>query len=414
MLVYLLGVTLAFGAQDTVRISLGEATTRAMAVSPELISAHGAVAAPRGARAELAWPFPSAPLLTFSRANRTSPTTQAVDRSYSIRQEIDVTGRSFVLAGAAAKRITAAESRVEDASRVVIRDTELAFLRLWTMERRAALLDSAAQTSERLAEIGRIRLEAGAIDRLEANAVLVDAGRQRSMAERAAVDRAGAAAELGRILNFPADSVLRTTGLDQLQDVRLPPLAELIAGAVGRRPDLAAAEMELIASDRDVVASRLGLLPRLEIGYDWGNEAIENLRGFSVGVRVPLFQRNQAERGAMHANRVAAGANVEATRRGIAAEISDAYARWNGARAVQQRLAQDVLRAASDNVALSQRALEEGRIAIPDVLFLRSVAVAAQIEYLNVVQDMHAARFALAAALGVRSDDLQSLGEIAP
>lgn len=414
MLVHLLGVVLALGAPDTVRISLRDATTRAIAVSPELVSARGAVAAPRGARSELAWPFPSAPVLAFSRANRTSPTSQAVDRGYSIRQEIDVTGRSFVMASAAAKRITAAEWRVEDATRVVIRDTELAFLRLWTMERRAALLDSAAQTSERLAEIGRVRLAAGAIDRLEANAVLVDAGRQRSMAERAAVDRTGAAAELGRLLNLPVDSVLRTTGLDQPQDIRLPPLADLIAGAVDRRPDLAAAEMELVASDRDVAASRLGLLPRLEIGYDWGNEAIETIRGFSVGVRVPLFQRNHAERGSTHANQVAAGASVEATRRGIAAEISDAYARWQGARAVQQRLAQNVLRAADENVALSQRALEEGRIAIPDVLFLRSVAVAAQLEYLNVVQDMHAARFALAAALGVRSDDLPSLGEIAP
>lgn len=410
MLVHLLGTALALVPQDTIVVSLSQAVARSLAVSPAVAAARGAIHAPRGARAEFIWPLPSPPTIQFSRLRRTGPTVDGYDRTYSVRQEIDVTGQGFASAAAATKRVEAAEVRTGDARRSATLETQLAYLRLLVMEQRAAVLDSAARTSERMAEIGRRQLAAGAINRLEANAALLDAGRQRSIADRASADRGAAAANLARLLALPPDSVPHTAGLPPLADPALPSLPYLLAIAASRRPDLAGADLELAGAHRDVTASRLAQLPRLEIGADWGSEAAETLSGFTIGIRVPLWRRNQAGRGLALAERARAVAEADATRRLVQAEVTEARERWLRARSAERRLAEEVLRAAEENVALSQRALEEGRAGIPDVLLFRSVAVAAKVEYLDVLRDAHAAWFSLASALGITAAELEALG----
>jgi len=412
MLVPVLGAVLALAAQDTVFLTLPQTVMRVAAVSPSVASATGAVHAPRGARAESILPFPSPATVQFSRLRRTGPGVEGFDRSWSIRQEIDITGQSFLSASAAGKRAAAAEIRVDDAQRLAELEGRLAYVRLAVAEQRVAVLAAAARTSEQLADIARRQLEAGAINRLEANAALLDAGRQRSITDRALAEQAAAAAaaDLGRLLALAADSIPHTTGLTALPDGAPPGLSKLLTVAISRRPDLAAAEQELAGARTGLTASRLGQLPRLEVGVDWGSEFAETLRGFTIGLRVPLFQRNQAARGLARAERARSAAEADATRRRIQAEVTEARERWLRARAAERRLADDVLRAAEENVALSQRAVEEGRAGIPDVLVFRSVAVAAKVEYLDVLRDAHAAWFSLASALGVSVAELERFG----
>ncbi|MFQ5551151.1 MAG: hypothetical protein ACE5FJ_07940, partial [Gemmatimonadales bacterium] len=61
MLPLLLSAALAGVPQDTVTLTLDETVNRALAVSPLVLAAEGAVRAPRGERAEDFWPFPSNP-----------------------------------------------------------------------------------------------------------------------------------------------------------------------------------------------------------------------------------------------------------------------------------------------------------------------------------------------------------------
>ncbi|MEZ4588308.1 MAG: TolC family protein [Gemmatimonadales bacterium] len=410
MVVPLLGAVLALAAQDTVSFTLPQAVARTVAVSPSVAAAEGAAHAPRGARAESIWPLPSPPTFTFSRLRRRGPGVDGFDHAYSVRQEIDVTGQGFLKAAAAGSRVAAAQSLADDARRLTALEGELAYVRLAVMEQRAAVLDSAARTSERLADIARRQLDAGAINRLEANAALLDAGRQRSLADRAFAERGAAAADLGRLLALPTDSVPHTAGLATVPDAALPALPSLLALALSRRPDLAAAGLEVAGARKDVTANRLAQLPTLEVGVDWGSELSETLRGFTIGMRVPLFRRNQAGRGLALAEQTRAIAEADAARRRVQAEVTEARERWVRARAAERRLSQEVLRAAEENVALSQRALEEGRAGIPDVLLFRSVAVAVKVEYLDVLRDAHAAWFSLASALGVSVAELARLG----
>lgn len=412
MLLLLLSVALPGAPQDTVTLTLDETVRRALAVSPLVLAADGAVQAPRGERAEDFWPFPSNPELEFGRVRRDAPGGTTFDLGWVLTQEIEIAGQNFVRAGAAGKRVRAAETLVDDARRLAALEAREAFVTLALAERRAALTDSAAAFAERLAAIARQQLDAGEINRLAYNAAVLEAARQRSVADRAQADLEAAAADLARVLDLPPTSVPRTAPLPALPSVRLDTIA-VFAVARERRPDLVAADLMARAAGQDVTAARLGLVPNLLLGGVVGREeGTDDLLGFSIGLSIPLFHRQQATTGAAQAEAAAARAAYAATERRVLADVRAAVERFRRAVQAEERFADEVLQAASENVTLSDRAFAEGKVDITDVVVLRTAAVNAQLEYLAVRGDAYAAWFELAAALGLEPQALTDLSGV--
>lgn len=409
MLLLLLSAALAGAPQDTVSLTLEDAVRRALAVSPQVLAAEGAVRAPRGERAEEIWPFPSNPELEFGRARRDAPGGTTFDRGWVLTQEIEIAGQNFVRAGAAGKRVRAAEELIGDARRLTALEARDSYVTLVLAERRAALTDSAAAFAERLAAFARRQLEAGEINRLAYNAAVLEAARQRSVADRARADLEAAAADLARVLDLPPTSVPRTAPLPVLPSVRLDTIA-VFAVARQRRPDLAAADLVARAASQDVTAARLGLVPNLLLGGVLGQEeGTDDLLGFSIGLSIPLFHRQQAATGVAQAEAATARAGYAATERSVLAEVRAAVERFRRAVQAEERFAGEVLQAATENVTLTDRAFAEGKVDITDVVVLRTAAVNAQLEYLTVRGDAYAAWFELAAALAVEPQDLTDL-----
>jgi outer membrane protein TolC len=412
MLSLLLGAALVGAPQDTVDVTLDDAVARALAVSPQVLAAEGAVRAPRGERAEDLWPFPSNPELEFASARRKTPGGTVFDREWVLSQEIEIAGQNFVRAGAAGKRVGAARNLVDDARRLAALEARNVYVTLVLAERRAALTDSAAVFAERLAAFARRQLDAGKMNLLAYNATLLEAARQRSVADRALAELAAATADLGRVLDLPRTSIPRTAPLPAL------PLAGLdTIGAYGvarqGRPDLAAADLVARAAGQDVTAARLGLVPNLLLGGVLGKEAeTDDLLGFSIGLSVPLFHRQQGATGVAQAQAAAASAAYAATERRVLAEVRAAAERFRRAIVAEERFAGQVLRAATENVTLSDRAFAEGKVDITDVVVLRTAAVNAQLEYLAVRGDAYTAWFDLAAALGIEPEALTHLSGV--
>jgi outer membrane protein TolC len=195
--------TLQGGAQpDTFAISLDAATRRALAVSPTVTAAQGAVRAPRGLNAEAWWPFPENPALEYGRIRRETVGSRSFDRDWSVTQEIEIAGQWAIRGRAAVALVRSAELRVDDARRVVGLEARRAYVTLAMAERRVLLTDSAAALAERLAQFARRQYEAGESNRLEVNAAVLDAARARSAAERAAANAAQSAADLSRLLGL--------------------------------------------------------------------------------------------------------------------------------------------------------------------------------------------------------------------
>jgi outer membrane protein TolC len=173
------------------------------------------------------------------------------------------------------------------------------------------------------------------------------------------------------------------------------------------RPDRAAALLGAQATGRDVTAARLAIVPALELGATTEREEGDNLAGIAIGFSVPLFRRRQADLGVARAAQAAARAEVDAVQRGIRAEVTASAERLRRARLAERRFAAQVLAAAADNVALSEVAFQEGKVGIASVVVLRTAAVAAQLEYLEVLGDAYESWFALAAAVGADPQDVQ-------
>ena len=410
MVLALISAVALIASQDTLVLTIDEATARAVALSPSVSASIGAVRAPRGVRAEAWWPFPDNPTLEYGRVRRQSGLSTTYDRQWSVTQEIEIAGQWAWRGSAATALVRSAEARVENARRVVALEARRAYAALANAERRAALTDSAAGFAERLADFARRQFEAGELNRLEWNAAALEAARGRSAAERAGADAAAAAANLARLLALPLDSTPRTIALAAIPDLRWDSDSLLLALARTRRPDLRANEALRRGSDRNVTAARLSLIPNLAVSVFEGREAgIDRLFGFGVGLRIPLFHRQQASIGAAMAARAAARAELAATERAVQAEVLATGARFLRARAAERRFATEVLRAATENVILTERALSEGEVSLTDVLVLRATAVNAQLEYLDVLLDASDAWFELAATLAAEPTDLATL-----
>ena len=413
MKVLLLGATLLGLAQDTTVLTLEEAVDRAVSVSPLVAAADAAVRAPEGERAEAFPFFPSNPQVEYARARREGPTSTVYDWEWAIRQEVEIAGQSFLARSAAGRRVEAAQARAIDFRRRAALEARAVYVGLAIAERRAALTDSTAVFAARLAEAATRQLEAGEINRLEYNAAVLESARARSVAERAMGNRLAAMAELARLLALGSDSLPVTAPLPGLPRLEIADETLLLSIARERRPDLLAATFETEAAERALSFARRSILPNLTLSAFSGfEEGTDDLLGFSLALSVPLFHVQRGDIGNATAERAAAQADLTATQRRLQAEVRSAVARYTRALRAERRFAADVLRAATENVTLTQRALAEGEVSVTDVVVLRSAALAAQLEYLEVLLDAYSAWFELAAALDATPAQLSELIEV--
>lgn len=410
MMVLLLSASVFAAQQEPIRVSLEEAVERVIAVSPTIAAARGAVAAPLGARAEEFGPFPSNPTFEYGRTRRRSPQTTVFDREWSVNQEVEIAGQWLQRRQAANLLVRSVEEAAADSRRQVSHQARLAFLDLNIAERRTALTDSAAAFTERLADFARRQLEAGEISRLERNAAILEAARARSAAQRSLAERAALEADLARLMDLSSDQEVVTASLPGIPDLRVSDQSRLIILARNRRADLSAARFASAAADRSFAASKLWFVPNLNVSLFGGREdATDNLFGVAIGLSIPLFKRGQASRGFAAAERTLAEAALMATERAIQSDVRSAIGRYERTRQAERRFATGVLGAASENVDLTEIALIEGEVSLTDVMVLRTAAVAAQLEYLEVLSDATEAWFQLAAALNAEPADLTRL-----
>lgn len=410
MILSFMGVAAFLLTQDTVTLTLDQAAARAVAVSPRMLAAEGAVRAPQGLRAESRWPIADNPTLSFGRTQRTTPPGTTQDRAWELSQSFDFSGQWVWRGRAANALIEAARARIEDERRLVALDARRAYLEVAIAERRAALTDSAAGFAERLSDFARRQLDAGEINRLERNAAALDAARARSAAERASAEVAAARAELGRLLGLPVNTTPRTTALPTIPRLTWTSDAALVTRALSRRPDLRAAAARELGMRRAVTAAKLARFPSVVASTFGGREAgTDRLQGVQVGLAVPLFRREQARLGLADAERALAAAELIGAERTVAADVLAAGERFRRAVISERRFVTEVLRAATENVTLTERALTEGEVSVTDVLVLRGTAVAAQLEYLEVLRDAASAWFDLSAALAAEPGALPTL-----
>ena len=198
-------------------------------------------------------------------------------------------------ASAAKADIVRAQWAIDAEAHVLLWETADAALEVLYLQKLVALQRELTALTEEAAELSRERVRSGIVGSANALATEINAvefefeglNRLRGVGDCADAALAGAG-------SCAAGGGARGGELE-VQPVEARPLADLLAEAAQVRPELAAANMAIEKSRRDVAAARAEAIPDVELGPLFGTELAKD-GDASVGVRLgmdlPWFDRN--------------------------------------------------------------------------------------------------------------------------
>ena len=262
---------------------------------------------------------------------------QRYDVSLSVvSYELDFWGRISSLNEAAKASYLATEAAQRAFRLSLIAEVANAYLSLLELRERAQLTAVTAKTRAETRELTARRRDLGVSSDLDF--LQADGAYQAALAERANLERQQAAAEnllgllvgqsLAEVKDLPAGRSLAA------QDIAPDLIAGLPAEVLLQRPDVLAAEQQLIAANANIGAARAAFLPRISLTGSVGT-ASRSLSGlFGAGSRawsfqplisLPLFDagRSAANVDIAEARKVIAVAEYEKTIQQAFREVAD-------------------------------------------------------------------------------------------
>jgi NodT family efflux transporter outer membrane factor (OMF) lipoprotein len=251
--------------------------------------------------------------------------------------EIDFFGRLARLSDAARAQVLASEESSRAARISLIAAVASAWLNLIADEELIALTDQTLETRLESLRLTRLRFDNGAASELDfrlaqsltegARAVRAQQERQRSLNRNA----------LGLLIGSPG-AAPPSLAAARLADIAFTPIpAGLPSELLTSRPDIRAAEQQLIAANANIAAARAAFLPRINLTAAFGSVS-RDLAGLFAGgswgftaapsLLQPIFDggRNEANLKATRAARDIALAQYERAIQTAFREVADALA----------------------------------------------------------------------------------------
>lgn len=335
------------------------------------------------------------PLFAFSW-DRATPRGQAGlsgdETGFSLSQVLPWPGTRGAAKVAADRSAEALRAGADGLAWDVESRARLAFARLEVLRDLAAVARDAEKDARSLRDLVARRADLGEAresDRIKSEVEWLRQRRDLAAAERhaslaEAVLRALAVEPLPRLL--------------ELRPSAPPSFAALDPGALGARlvaahPGLRAARAEALRQESLASVARRGRVPDLDVTLFRERELDKEAIGFSVGVRVPLWNANRAEIARAEASHHAAAAASERQRIDLTTELESRLAELELARDQAGLLAHDVLPRAERSLSLSRLLYEEGETSLLDLLDAQRTLRETQ-------REAAAARLGLAIALG--------------
>lgn len=370
--------------------------------SPALRAVATAIGAARGDARQ-------ARLLTFNpdlELTAPAPAADGMGSPYelSITQEFEVAGQRGLRTLGARENTNRVRYDVMDRGRRSLGDAQVAFFRSAAANERARVAERLLGLNAALVNAVRTQLREGEISALEATLAEIEAGRSRARAVSARQEATSTALDLARQLGLGRDTVPSAV-VDSAPGVPEAMLTEeaLVQQALRLRPDLEVVD----ASGRQVDASRRlaerGAFPNLRFGaVAERNRATrpEPRVGLSVGVSVPLFNRNQGTAARFAAERRGLAFEREALRLSIRTEVIEARRALVAADSAASVFAISVLGPARTNSGLLETAYRAGKITLPTLLLLRNQLIEAELGYWDAWLRAREARVRLDVAIG--------------
>ncbi|WP_394787144.1 efflux transporter outer membrane subunit [Rhodoferax sp.] len=320
--------------------------------------------------------------------------------------EIDFWGRVRSLQDAALQNYLATDAARQAATVALVAQVANSYFALRELDERIAL---AQQTTTSRAESLRIfqrRVAAGATSRLNLTQVETLFTQAQALAVQLQQARASQMHALTLLVGAPGD-VESTAGSP---GVALELRAGLPSDLLLLRPDIRAAEHQLLAANANIGAARAAFFPRVALTSSWGTASAEldglfaggsQAWSFAPSISLPIFDagRRSNNLALTETRRDMELAQYDKAVQSAFRDVSDALSarRWL---TEQTAIAQTTLATQTERARLSQMRFDNGAAAYLDVLDAQRDLLAAQQQLVQTRYALLASRVGLYAALG--------------
>jgi cobalt-zinc-cadmium efflux system outer membrane protein len=387
-------------AQEPFQWTLVEALKEAFANSPAL-RAQEAELEEVASRLVGAKIYPHNPEVSLEVARRSSPGSSTTDRGLSLVQEIEVAGQRAKRIAVAKDELAAADAHLLRAKRLLAFRVEVAFVAALRGRDLLAVARTDVALAREVLDFSQRRLDRGAATQIEVNLARASAGRAERSVQQAQAFSSSARSRLAELAGANPRQAPEPVGDLTLPEDDLPELTDLLRQAFENRGDLLAAERLELAAEAAIRLAKAESRPKLMLGgFYQREEATDDIFGATVGVSLPLFNRNQGRIAGSRATRERLRHEANALGLSIEQEVVVALNDLRAARRAAEYLRDQVLGTLEENIDLLQRSFAAGRIAATEVVTLRREFVASRREYIEALADVWQARTALNLAIG--------------
>ncbi|MEO8190082.1 MAG: TolC family protein [Acidobacteriota bacterium] len=355
---FLFGFCAAGQAPDR-PVSLEEAVRIARDRAPEIAAARARVLQAEGRK--FAASVPADPELQYG-LGRGRPRDGGPSR-----KESTVELRQFLTSPLAVRsRLRSGEAEIEASLRDVDVAASEAVLQVKRIYYEAAIsgeeanaLAEAATDARALQDVMDRRVEVGEASEGDRLRTRVEALRADLEARSALAQAEAAKAALGRfLLGSLGPRFILSTALDPTSIPDLGP--DFLEQAVGRNPELRAARSRLEAAGWSLSAEKAQRIPGLSLSSFWLTELDRRASGVTLGLSIPLWNRNQGAIRVAQGERAEAEADVLAVRTEVEIELERAIRANRSARELAIAYRKEILPAASEALSIVRFSLGEG------------------------------------------------------
>lgn len=387
---------------DTLELSLPAARSLAAESNPELLAATWRPAAARG-DVRTARTLQFNPDVAFESRSPSDGMTSRYEAELGL--ELELAGQRGLRGQAGEAALSAAYRRFDDEARRVLAEVSFAYVSLVAAEQRVALVEEINRLNTQLHAAVRTQLSEGQVSVLEANLVTIEATRATARAMEASSAREAAARVLGRLLGRASTESIRTVGPSAESSSPSWAAATLddhLRSALASRPDLRALEHDVERAQQEERLARREALPNLRIaGLATREDPLADPKlGLSLGVSLPLFNRNQGQ----GVRRRAEIAEVEQLRRAtelrVRTEVENALLLYESGEREVSLLEAELLGPIRENQRLLDTAYREGKLDLSSLLLLRNQLLDAELSYWDAWERRERAKTGLESATG--------------
>ncbi|WP_338023579.1 TolC family protein [Archangium primigenium] len=377
-----------------------EAVTLALARSPQLLSAQ---AEARTAQARLEGAsllVQDNPELQGAVGPRLRPNANSLDLTVGVSQRLELFGQRGARRDAASAALTASEARLQSLQVSLAAEVRGAFARLLASEQEWTLAEEGQVLADQALQAAEERQTAGAASRIEVNTARVELGRAAHARVLADRRRTLARGELRLLLGLDTSEPLAIRDDEKPGHAEPPALDVLMERALAQRPDVKAARADWDTARAEGTLASRQALPGTRLGVSYGEEEGARIVQGTLGLELPIFNRNQAARGAAAARLTQMQGLFEATERRVRTEVALALERERTARAAVAVYSGDVLAALQQNLALVNEAYRAGKVDFFQLLLIRRDALDARRGYIAALEELMVAEAQLSRAIG--------------